>query len=139
MTQTVSKLLEFQSLAEKTFEKNLFNSSMVSLDFNQTSTHQQLSKNKKQCTCQGEEYAEYTKQGYQDILEDQIRQIGILKIENVSLQETLKTEQESSKNLTEKVKKLEKFYSKLKGKKYRNCAIQTDNDENIEDYVSKKR
>lgn len=60
MSQTVSKILEFQSAAEKTFEKNLFNNSLVSLDFNQTQSNLR----------DKEEFTEYSKQGYQDILED---------------------------------------------------------------------
>lgn len=51
----------------------------------------------------------------------------------------MKESNETQNNQLEKLKKLEKFCNKLKSKKYRNCGSQTDNDENIEMIVPKKR
>ena len=66
------------------------------------------------------------------MLDELMRQITGLKLENAQAKEWIRCEQDTNKKQKEKMEKLDKFYQKQKNKKYRNCGSQAYLDVNTQ-------
>lgn len=76
-----------------------------------------------QCDIEDPE-SEFGKPIFRKLLEDQMKQTTHLQIENSGLLDSLKQLKKKIQRSDEQQQKLEKFYSKMKTKKYRNCGVQ---------------
>lgn len=75
------------------------------------------------------EGTEFSKPIFRKLLEDQMKQTTQLQIENQTLLESQKSMKKKMQKMDDQTTKLEKFYQKMKNKKYRNCGTQADPNE----------